>query len=62
MSELLALHQSFSYPTWVPTTIEDSKDHNYVVDNAVIHGERETFGELAVVSENYLVNPSEVCE
>jgi hypothetical protein len=59
---VLAPHQSFPYPTWVPTAIKDGKDHNHIVDDAVIHGKREPFGELAVVSENNLVNTSEVCQ
>jgi len=58
--DLLALHQSSPYPRRVPTAIKDSKDHNHIVDDAVIHTEGEPVGELAVISENHLVNTSEV--
>jgi len=61
-SRLLALHQSFPYPTWIPAAIKDSKNHNHIIDNTVIDSEWKSSGELTVVSENYLVNSSKVGE
>jgi len=31
----LALHESFSYPTWVATAIKHGKDHHDIVNNTV---------------------------
>jgi hypothetical protein len=59
---MLAHHQSFSYPTWVPTAIKDGEDYNQIINDAVIHRKREPLGELAVVSENNLVNTPKVCQ
>lgn len=58
---MLALHQSFPDPTWVAVAIKDSKNHNLIVNDSVIYGEWEPLGELAVASENELVNAPEVC-
>jgi hypothetical protein len=33
----LALHESFSYPTWVATAIKYGKDHYDIVNNTVIY-------------------------
>ena len=58
----LALRQSFPYPSWIPAAIKDGEDHNRIIDDAIIYGKREAIGELAVVSEDYLMNTCEVCQ
>ena len=57
---LLAHHQSFSYPSWITTTIKGCKNQNLIVNDLIIYGEWEPFGQLAVVSKNELVNAAEV--
>jgi len=57
---LLALYQSFSYPTWVAAAIKDCKNQNLIVNDSIIYGEWEPFGKVAVVSKNELVNAAEV--
>ncbi len=34
----------------------------HIVDDSLIHSEREPLGELTVVSENHLMNTPEVCQ
>lgn len=59
-SGLLALHQSFSYPTRVTAAIKYCKYYDFIVDDSIIYREREPLGELAVISKNELVNAAEV--
>ena len=46
LSALLALHQSFSYPTWVPTAIKNGENYNHPINDAIIDRKRKAFGKL----------------
>ena len=49
-------------PTWIPATVQDSNNQDFILKNLVINSERKPLGKESVISEDHTMDALEIYE